>query len=62
MYLLDNGLSLYLYISKVCDPKLLKMLFGKDKFTKTDHLSEDLFLTGNSFCEQVGNLVRVLRE
>lgn len=29
IFLLDNGLSLYLYISKNCDPHLLKMLYGK---------------------------------
>lgn len=29
IFLLDNGLSLYLYIAKTCDPQLLKMLYGK---------------------------------
>lgn len=62
MYLLDNGLSLFLYISKVCDPILLKMLFGKEKFTKTDHLSEDSFQTTSAFSQQVANLIKVLRE
>lgn len=45
MYLMDNGLALYLYVSKVCDPILLKKLFGKDKLSKNDHLSEDTLNT-----------------
>jgi hypothetical protein len=42
---MDNGLSLFLYISKVCEPHLLKALFGKDKFTKVDTLTEESLKT-----------------
>ena len=34
MFLMDNGMSLCLYIAKVCDPYFLKALFGKEKFSK----------------------------
>ncbi len=36
---MDNGLSLYLYVSKVCDPTLLKRLFGRDKLLKNDNIT-----------------------
>jgi len=34
IFLLDNGISLYLYISKIVDPHFLKMILGKDRFAK----------------------------
>lgn len=39
IFLLDNGLSLYLFIAKQCDLDLLKNLFGKQKISKHDHLT-----------------------
>jgi hypothetical protein len=40
MYLMDNGMCMWLYISKVCDPSYLIALFGKDKFSKGEQLTE----------------------
>jgi hypothetical protein len=34
LFIMDCGLTLYLYISKSCHPNYLKCLFGKDKFVK----------------------------
>jgi hypothetical protein len=62
VFLLDNGLSLYLYFSKACDPIYLKMLFGKEKFSKGEELSEDMFLDNNLFAQQVKGLIGVCRE
>lgn len=62
MYLMDSGLCLWLYVSKTCDPFFLKSLFGKDKFSKNEQLTEENFLSGDLFAEQVSNLIRVCRE
>jgi hypothetical protein len=59
---MDNGLALYLYVSKVCDPLLIKKLFGKEKLSKGDNLSEDGFKTNTDFGLQVTNLIRICRE
>lgn len=39
LFLLDNGLSLYLFIAQQCDPNLITDVFGKNKITKTDFLT-----------------------
>jgi hypothetical protein len=62
MYLMDSGLCLWLYVSKTCDPFFLKSLFGKDKFSKNEQLTEENFLSGDLFAEQVSNLIRICRE
>lgn len=59
---MDNGLAMYLYVSKVCEPVLLKKLFGKDKLVKADHLTEETLNIETDFGRQVSNLIRVCRE
>lgn len=36
MFLLDAGLSLYLFIAKQCEPSLLMDIFGKPKLDKNE--------------------------
>jgi hypothetical protein len=61
LFVLDCGLALYLYIGKSCPPEHLKELFGKQKISRNEHLTEDNF-TDTFFAGQVQTLVRTLRE
>lgn len=59
---MDNGLAMYLYIAKVCEPGLIRMLYGKEKLGKHDSLGEENFMANNLFAKQVTTLIQVLRE
>jgi hypothetical protein len=39
LFLLDNGIALYLFIAKQCPPNLLSEVFGKAKISKNDELN-----------------------
>lgn len=58
---MDNGISLYLYISKAYDHAQLKMLFGKEKMLKNDHFTEENIKNNNKFGKQVINLIATCR-
>lgn len=63
LFLLDNGISLYLFVAKQCDPGLLQEVFGKAHLTRYDALSEQVVNEqGGERAGQVRSLVRVLRE
>ena len=63
LFLMDASSILYLYISKSCHPNYLLSLFGKEKFGKHEHLTEELIgEQDNHFSRQVTTLVRFLRE
>lgn len=62
VFLLDNGVSLMLYIARSCDPYIMKVLFGKEKFSKGEQVSEDSILSDTPFAQQLANLIRVCRE
>jgi hypothetical protein len=63
VFLLDCGVALYLFIARTCHPNYLAALFGKEKLGKGEVVGEEQIAEqGNSYSEQVLNLVRVLRE
>lgn len=59
---MDAGLYMYLFIAKQCDPRLLKDLFGKQKFLKGQVMYEDNLRSDTVLGEKIGNLIRVLRQ
>lgn len=40
LFLLDDGIALYLFIARQCPPEVIMDVFGKPKLTKNDHLTE----------------------
>jgi hypothetical protein len=38
LYLLDDGLAMYLFVAKYCDESLMKSVFGKSKFANNEQL------------------------
>lgn len=63
VFLMDAGPVLYLFIARHCHPNYILSLFGKEKLTKGEHLTEDTITQVDSeYGRQVLELVRVLRE
>ena len=63
LFLMDDGLALYLFVARQCHPQILSDVFGKQKLSKNDALSEELINENASFlASQIQVLVRTLRE
>lgn len=63
LFLMDCGLTLYLFIAKEYNSALIKEVLGIDKLSKNDTLNEDLLNEQTSLkAQQVQNLIRYLRQ
>lgn len=61
VYLLDNGVELYLWVGKAAPPQLLGALFGAPSLEGVDTSQLPLTPQGNDYSMRVNALVRTLR-
>ncbi|RYG52437.1 hypothetical protein EON67_01230, partial [archaeon] len=62
IFLLDNGVEMYLWIGRACPPAALNALFGISSLDGLDLQSLHLPELANPFSERVNAIVRALRE
>jgi len=62
IFLLDNGVDMYLWVGRSSDPALLNSLFGTNSLEGIDMSQVKLFTSGNDFASRLNAIVTSLRE
>ena len=62
IFLLDNGLDMFLWVGRSSDPAILNSLFGTNSLEGVDMSQVQLQTSGNDFASRVNAIVSALRE
>lgn len=62
VYLLENGIDLYLRVGRGANPSLLSALFGIPSLEGQDLSTLEIQVEGNDLCRRVNNIISALRE
>ena len=62
IYLLDNGVDMFLWVGRSSDPSILNSLFGTNSLEGVDMSQIRLQTSGNDFASRLNTIVSALRE
>ena len=62
IFLLDNGMEMYLWVGRSSDPSILNSLFGTNSLEGIDMNQVQLQTSGNDFASRLNAIVSALRE